>query len=767
MTTPYGQNKRLLRPYIRAAADLRLTIERNYLDYESDRGEAPGRIVYLYDANVVRLFLNPYRETRHFQSFGQSHRPDVLGGTALITSEFLFSRNLSGQNGVPAYLSEAHAEDLANIVSRIRYEINDMSEQSFDRGRVSDVRRLASAALRGDVGQAEAIRELGALVPQLLDFFFNGAVHEARQLRRLLNDDLIRPLRLLPEATAEVLEPDEVAVQVWLEMIMSQRRFIPEKREVLLAKAERDARTLVQVQALNEQARAIGDPTKYVLVTTDRRMRRAYNRWFYANPENRFEDYALRQPLQYVPLLNSEQMRQSTGGSELIEQVRNAFDSLMQAVQEDGGDYLRTLAALADPGSFDGDEKFSAHERGLLRGLKGSAFNMIGEIEQRWEEASRGALLLNASVIQDHSTRGWASVLEVLEDAKDMKSGIVSYLEDLLDQLDATHATFVIEGFIKLRRPGASRGAQRLWPPLLIDTSNPNLVALAAAGSIDQVAFEVEAASKNSRRDPVRKSNIDAFETSACVAFRLGQWTMVSQFCRRARSEDPDNIGGNSVKPLAAAELMLLEAATSKFRLDDDKAKEGHNLLDQAMEYYWRRDDRLGMLRVRVERVALQLAVTCWLAQQLHSGYRVSMRTQQAFASACGELELAFNAFKGQELTFKSPLLLSDLNDYLTYQAYKAVAVGRRLLPSRGDRLASEWMRERLDALPPSERLLSLPTFAVYADFLNFTSTTERGQRIALARRLTERQLKGTLGSPDKSEEWLIGQIGRWMDAEA
>src|SRR5262245_18430704 len=105
-----------LQQYVQEAITLRLNLQQNFDDYHF--GIEGGRIVYLMDANVVRIFLDPEREARHFAPFQTSHQ--AAATTALVSAEFLFSRRLAGQGDTAALIAPSHADDLTSVLAGIK-----------------------------------------------------------------------------------------------------------------------------------------------------------------------------------------------------------------------------------------------------------------------------------------------------------------------------------------------------------------------------------------------------------------------------------------------------------------------------------------------------------------------------------------------------------------------------------------------------------------------------------------------------------------------
>ncbi len=119
-----SSNAQDISTYFQQAATLRLCLQYNMDDYEfSRRG---GNIIYLMDANIVRFFLNPHSEISHVAAFGRTRAAREVYGpaTAALTAEFLFSRQLVGQQDRPAFITPGHGEDVLDVINGLRNAID-------------------------------------------------------------------------------------------------------------------------------------------------------------------------------------------------------------------------------------------------------------------------------------------------------------------------------------------------------------------------------------------------------------------------------------------------------------------------------------------------------------------------------------------------------------------------------------------------------------------------------------------------------------------
>ena len=208
--------------YLSAAAEMRLVVQQNEDDYLFETKQR-GRIVYLFDANVIHLFLNPREGIRHLTGFGGAVSDDDKLATTMITAEFMFSRGLSGQMGIPAFLSPGHADDLGSMVQQIQWNV--ARKSTFELTVANNIERIENIvhdARSERIDDIAAMRQLAEAFPALANTLFDGPPFQARQFTRLMKRDLVRPLALLPDATSEVLSPNERLIDVWARRIRAE-----------------------------------------------------------------------------------------------------------------------------------------------------------------------------------------------------------------------------------------------------------------------------------------------------------------------------------------------------------------------------------------------------------------------------------------------------------------------------------------------------------------------------------------------------------------
>ncbi|OHV76812.1 hypothetical protein [Ensifer sp. LCM 4579] len=756
--------------YLAVAAELRLIIERSIADLELER--RGGRMVYLFDPNVVRMFLNPTRSDEHLARFGRLAGGDHDVATSMVTSELLFSRSLPAQCGAPPYLTEAHAQDVSGIVREISENIQNLSLVSAPSSVDADrLREWTHKVRHGLMEPREFIRCLSTAIPEFVSSLFNGPLHEASQLRRLLDEDMIRPLRLLPEATPVVMRPEASKIQLWMDLIAAER---PEKKNTTSdwassQRVHRDATTVAQLITLNAESAPLMEDVRYVLVTTDQAVIRAYRNWFHKGG-GRFDHYALRHPAQYLPILNTRH-KDAGNLSLLVEQVRDVFDSLFGPLQEDGGDYMRTLAAVADSRLLEEEaDLLSEYDNRLLTALALSPhLRSLKQLERRWHEASRSALLLNTSALEGYFNKDWGVILDALTDAGGVEHGVFAYLSDLLRKVEATHAKFVIDGFAKLNEERAPSLASA-WPSPLVRTRHSPTKEVLQAESVEQIGSVV---GRNTRHEG-RSRNVNQFGSmlfSACVAYRLGHWVTVAQFCRRVSKalQGTASMGDASVAERAHLEhlrheFLYLDASSAKYRLNVSEYRRAAENLKESLSFYLARNDRIGELRSRCELVSLDLSYVTWLIRGAREGKLFNESPDRIFSKACDDLVPLAQVMREASHQLNAGIL-QELLRRIYVALGMAQALDIRFFSSRafrGDHDMREALSREITGQTGDHRITA--NERVYSTFCRYHAADIPAPLKKDLARAFFRELEGAQRAPvDPLDQWLLSELEQWV----
>jgi hypothetical protein len=626
-----------LREYFREAMLLRLALQQNLDDYAfANQG---GRIVYLMDANVVRIFLDPVRESVHFALFQEGKESeDLSSSTALVSAEFLFSRRLAGQGDTPALIARSHADDLTSVLAGISRDAEADLPHSGQARRMAGstrraLRRLIERAHRGEIDRVNAIRELQERIPECVHAVLAESLQALLQFRRLYNEDLLRPLELHPEATVDVLVPN-------LELVADLKRHLTAtllasrsddgrtrsldrgtdtaRREInSRTRIERDSTALAQVILLDRSARDDGRKVHYVLVTADKSLFDAYVRWFWTGSHlDRQEPFLLRLPLQYIPILNINEMPNRIDDSEIIHKTCDTLDLLFANLKKIDPYYPHTLAVhrvfseVATEGLF----------RKTLTALYGfDPYTLAGEGEldilmdnrQKWQVAFRDGVLLNTELMRRRLRIELEPVSDLLDEDGDLLLAIHDHQRRVLADVAAAHLAvntrFSLTGIIRgLGHAAAGR------PPRGLLAVRMRLHRLANGAPLhafmERIISDADSAEID-RIDAQLRSALDqeALLFAACVAFRCALWPAAREYAWRACMPVQVN-EENAEQEDAYYEAAYVCALATRFALPSSSSvSDAIALSRKAAEHYRTTGDSLGLARALSEWSALLL----------------------------------------------------------------------------------------------------------------------------------------------------------------
>lgn len=539
------------RQYFQQAALLRWCLGLNQEDFKFSRND--GRIIYLMDANVVRFFANPEAEAEHVTPFIRPGKfPDYAAATALITAEFLFSRELAGQQHGPAFLAPAHGEEVSSIVQGLRRDARAHAEkESQDDFKIDvrEVKAIVDAFKQGSIDRQWAAEQLKATVPQLARLLLAGPFQSIIQLRRLYDEDLLRPLSLHTGATLDILEPDRCLVASWAKRI-GESRATGTRHERL--RIERDAEVLVQTMLLDDAAVHNGNKniTQYVLVTADHAMVDAYVKWYWSGERPETARFVLRMPLQYAPILNSFEMPNDINSSTVTDRAAKALDSLFENLQRADPDYVARLLwyrTLARSGQDELEKTLTWMYGANPLELKFGGGNSFESASRLWHYAFRAGVVLNARLINRRGRADLDFLEQSLREDVDLRKEIYDHQERSLARIEATHTAYATRLNVSVLQAQLQSGArQRAYPAI-----RASIAALGNRSVVDILTAITEGDEELlSKVDmALEKEDTGAYFLAACIAHRCGQWAAAAIYARRALElmslqPGPDDVTG-------------------------------------------------------------------------------------------------------------------------------------------------------------------------------------------------------------------------------
>jgi hypothetical protein len=611
--------------YLQDSADLRVAIQYNLDDSEfAKRG---GRIVYLMDANVARLFLSPASEERYVAPFA-ADSGDHLVGTAVVTAEFLFSRQLPGQQGAPALIAPGHGDDLGAIVDALRNATETITPEKPTDYTLSDnqrteLRELIAGVRDGTQDRRIAYRMLRYRLPGLTTHL--GMFDLANQLYRLYNEDLLRPLAIHPYATAEVLDPDLAEVNSWTERLHIERLRTDKQtgrgevagshaRFIRRQKDNRDATAIVQAQTLNRHAEKEPNRRRYVLVTGDKVIQRTYATWFWSaeNPDQDYQRYLLRHPIQYIPILNVADMPNRVSAT-LIDAIREALDTLLTNIRRIDNRYPYTLSYYSARLFEKRDVQAADNEPvSLFFGINPyqADWPALQKVINAWRRGFRDSMLQNAALLGRRAQAEFGPLAELLDRDTDLNLAILTEQRKVLLKVEAAHLAMGTQlNLQSLPRIGerATQGPGRA--PFAIRVEFKDIVggskSVELRDVLDLLVRDRTELARISRRLQKPRDHMAMF-FGACVAFRCALWTAAKQHVRRALGFLPP---GAEMEELRHEMRHLLAVAIRFSITNASEFAEANDILMEAAHFFAAIDDPLGQARALSERVTLNLWV--------------------------------------------------------------------------------------------------------------------------------------------------------------
>jgi len=617
--------------YFEQAATLRLCLQYNSEDYEY--WQQGRRIVYLMDANIVRFFIDPEVEANHVVAFGRNPLPDYAAGTALITAEFLFSRGLAGQDDRPALIAPAHGDEISNIISEHRDELLRRSPPTEAQYLPPDTLKQLSALIdrvsrASEKDRTTAVRELQRLVPETAGDLLRGGWQRMQQLRRLYDEDLLRPLSLHTAATREILEPNRTEVNAWADRILRERIVLPnrQRRELSRRDLEReqeraraDAEALVQTVLLDAAATEEGDYTRYVLVTADHRLFDAYAKWYWGGEgKERNCRFVLRLPLQYAPVLNVQEMPNGISNSKVFQSAAAALDSLFTNLSRTDSAYPHKLAFYRiQARTTNVNEILSSFYGANPLRLEGEAVKEFEGIRESWHASFRSGVLLNAELMQRRMQAEFGPLARLLRESTDLRAAIHEDQRRSLEQVENSHLLFSTRLNLILltrgRRDTAGPVSQRA--PFLVRAHFPHILGEEPLKSaLDRLAMSDHSVIKSAYDALNASFNQDAFFFAACVAFRCEHWAAAIHYASRAH----DLIKAAGKPPAERAEVSYLVALATRYAVGNSLSNSplSERAINQALVFLTEsaemcqvRGDDFGFIRALSEQNALMLVL--------------------------------------------------------------------------------------------------------------------------------------------------------------
>lgn len=345
-------------------------LDRNTEDASFARGTG-AEILYIFDTNVVQMFLEPFRNPQHAEIFhsavwGRNYAEyDMINEqSCLLAAEHLFSGSLPGQKHRRWYMSLPHYEELHIQIDWLEREISEnihklRNDEIYQRRAVGFQERLqwvlslnpqthrdhflelaqqhgASAAdlraLEEAAGSAFEERAVAVRSREVCRLLARDKMFEpVDQLRRLRTRALFGAMRPIESA----FKPDQAAMEIieaeearWNTALHTEIEARPRNSRTKTAIVS-DSRTLAHLTwAMRAKVKS---HQKIVLVTGDRALYDAYRRRHIQ--ENSGLPFLLRPLSQYMPLFNPRAAESNVADrEEAFSRVREAVEAATVAL---------------------------------------------------------------------------------------------------------------------------------------------------------------------------------------------------------------------------------------------------------------------------------------------------------------------------------------------------------------------------------------------------------------------------------------------------
>jgi hypothetical protein len=642
----------LVEHYLDGAIRLRQAATWNTFDVNL-KGELPHRIIPVVDADVIRMFMAPAEETGYVDPFpglqsGSATRrewDDPLTLVAAATAEFIF---LTGKIPVLGQevtkwneelrIASPHLQDVEAMLYQIKMKIVEglLSLEELEDEAIERLDPLLARS-RGDADGG--LSALVKALPNSLRELYLGPIYEAERWLRLRGDGILLKLEGLAEATTEVLEPDESLIERWREPLFRSlhrshasgrdqaRRQDPEDvRRRAMKRAERDARALASVTALNEAGLKLGveHGWRAILISGDDHLHRVYARWVWetSGASLQPERYVLRRPLQYTPVLNVVSMSQDQSAADIFTKLTTALDLTVDLL-------LDQWEGKRNPYLL--EHHWERHGKIWLKALDPKGIDQhLARCNDYWLEA------INHINARNHPylTRDYQRLfdrLRVAFDEPDARHELINHTMTVVDEIDAEHFWLVLDETIY----ELARIAKPMRMPFLVRTEFPGF--LAAGGSVARFLYgepesstmikheaaELAELAKNIRDAP----GVHATFLTAILAAASGSFARASRLMLRAQQ-----LAANDSKVETELLIEMTYFRALIMRLNVKRVEDYRRARDVLLRELSRATgDMFRVARIKSEAAALELQ---WYATEAQN--RALPAEQKAYLDRSG-----------------------------------------------------------------------------------------------------------------------------------
>jgi hypothetical protein len=409
---------------------LRRVMAQNEVDKKLARDHS---FSFLIDTPVFRLFAEPSRyagmvaaiptlvmlneadlddpDSTEQADVGASPLQDALYANALLTGEYIFK--LAAADKRPVLLSPEHASEVYAYIAHLEGRARSLFRlaRESNPGAFRELRNLLTHA-RQEQAHQDASGWLSSIRQPIIQTI-SGAAHSPMlapsRLTSLFVRQAIANAAQELDFDEEMIAPRFGTVADWARLIREMKRG-NEKAPTSNA-IEADAITLAQIEMLNRDWRSTKQV--HVLITSDRGLHRAFavrKRQLEKDHPGLDIFYPVRDPRQYVPLLNVNAMGGGLSDPDIFKKV--AESTRIFASSFSSTDSRLEVEFDRDPSSMPGGEAIrrviqrrAEQHSGELSDYEQIVREQLDEIGRNWLEAVESALVAKTDVISELEER--------------------------------------------------------------------------------------------------------------------------------------------------------------------------------------------------------------------------------------------------------------------------------------------------------------------------------------------------------------------------
>jgi hypothetical protein len=541
-----------------------------------------------------------------------------LGEAANLNSPLAGTWQVAQQQGYPVFVAAEHVKEIVEYLGN-----PDAQQQGRDSagstsppaprsrqgkggeeppGLAEKLESIQQQLSKGTYNARELRELFGDTIPRTISQLDQRDFFPRQQFGRLQKGDLIRPLRLAPHIDRRWLE--DYSKEEFTEWRSTLEAFVHHHdsadtegegergapRDRIL---NRDAAVLAQLFSINDDLIRRKVPVKLVLITEDEKVHYAVayrKKHEHYNGEN-----FLRRPIQFLPVLNFQEMPNIVYESRSTLEIRSVIDSILRIKADITKDFLHELIhriALdlrreLQPRPSEKLPDWKAALQEAWHKTLQTSFDIdiapridVGQdrVRTAWDNLSNNAVSLNVQLLAQRFQQELgplASALSRLKetgDTADLATALDAYQAQQLDILERQHIEWSLEWLIAdldRRQPGHIGRGPRLIRQDRLGTAHNRPLEAAVRNVIKFPADQAGSLASRMKAILDRYDIPDILMIAAVVAYHNDAWAQARDFGERAldrlKMRRQDNT--NEVAERSFGELEYLVALCRRFEL--------------------------------------------------------------------------------------------------------------------------------------------------------------------------------------------------------